>query len=108
WSAEDPNLYRLVVTLYNKQGKLLEAKSCNVGFRSIEISKETGAFLINGKSTKLYGVNRHDHHPERGKALTRADMEADIRQIKQFNFNAIRTSRSEERRVGEACRCGRE
>ncbi len=92
WSAEDPNLYRLVVTLYNKQGKLLEAKSCNVGFRSIEISKETGAFLINGKSTKLYGVNRHDHHPERGKALTRADMEADIRQIKQFNFNAIRTS----------------
>ena len=92
WSTEDPNLYRLVVTLYNKQGKLLEAKSCNVGFRSIEISKETGAFLINGKSTKLYGVNRHDHHPERGKALTRADMEADIRQIKQFNFNAIRTS----------------
>ena len=78
WSAEDPNLYRLVVTLYNKQGKLLEAKSCNVGFRSIEISKETGAFLINGKSTKLYGVNRHDHHPEGGKALTRADMEAEI------------------------------
>ncbi|PRD49430.1 beta-galactosidase [Sphingobacterium haloxyli] len=92
WSAEDPNLYRLVITLYDKQGQLLEAKSCNVGFRSIEISRETGAFLVNGKLTKLYGVNRHDHHPERGKALTRADMEADIRQIKQFNFNAIRTS----------------
>ncbi|MBD1420510.1 DUF4981 domain-containing protein [Sphingobacterium chuzhouense] len=92
WSAEDPNVYRLVITLYDKRGQLLEAKSCNVGFRSIEISKETGAFLVNGKLTKLYGVNRHDHHPERGKALTREDMEADIRQIKQFNFNAIRTS----------------
>ena len=92
WSAEDPNLYKLVVSLYDKQGELLEAKSCNVGFRSIEISKETGAFLVNGKETKLYGVNRHDHNPERGKALTREDMEADIRQIKQFNFNAIRTS----------------
>lgn len=92
WSAEEPNLYRLVVSLYDKQGELLEAKSCHVGFRSIEISKETGAFLVNGKETKLYGVNRHDHHPERGKALTREDMEADIRQIKQFNFNAIRTS----------------
>ncbi|NGM64535.1 DUF4981 domain-containing protein [Sphingobacterium sp. SGR-19] len=92
WSAEDPNLYRLIITLYDKQGQLLEAKSCNVGFRSIEISKDTGAFLVNGKLTKLYGVNRHDHHPERGKALTREDMEADIRQIKQFNFNAIRTS----------------
>lgn len=92
WSAEEPNLYKLVVTLYDKRGKLLEAKRCDVGFRSIEISKETGAFLINGKPTKLYGVNRHDHHPERGKALTREDMEADIRQIKQFNFNAIRTA----------------
>lgn len=92
WSAEEPNLYKLVVSLYDKAGQLLEAKSCDVGFRSIEISKETGAFLVNGKSTKLYGVNRHDHHPERGKALTRADMEADIRQIKQFNFNAIRTA----------------
>jgi len=92
WSAENPNLYRLVVTLYDQQGRLLEAKTTQVGFRSIEISKETGAFLINGKPTKLYGVNRHDHHPERGKALTREDMEADIRQIKQFNFNAIRTS----------------
>lgn len=92
WSAEDPNLYRLVVTLYDKKGKLLEAKTSHVGFRSIEISKETGAFLVNGKLTKLYGVNRHDHHPERGKALTREDMEADIRQIKQFNFNAIRTA----------------
>src|SRR5690606_34684695 len=28
WSAEDPNLYRLIITLYDKQGQLLEAKSC--------------------------------------------------------------------------------
>ncbi len=92
WSAEEPNLYRLVVSLYDKNNKLLEAKTCQVGFRHIAFSKETGKLLINGKTTYLYGVNRHDHHPERGKALNRADMEADIRQIKQFNFNAIRTS----------------
>ncbi|MGJ1203882.1 glycoside hydrolase family 2 TIM barrel-domain containing protein [Sphingobacterium lactis] len=92
WSAEVPNLYRLVIALYDNTGKLLEAKTCHVGFRSVEFSKETGALLINGKHTYLYGVNRHDHHPERGKALTRADIEADIKQIKQFNFNAIRTS----------------
>lgn len=92
WSPEEPNLYRLVVSLYDKSNRLLEAKTCHVGFRSIAFSKETGKLLINGKTTYLYGVNRHDHHPERGKALTREDMEADIRQIKQFNFNAIRTS----------------
>ncbi|MFD1772017.1 glycoside hydrolase family 2 TIM barrel-domain containing protein [Sphingobacterium suaedae] len=92
WSTEDPNLYRLVVSLYDNKHTLLEAKTCQVGFRSVGFSKETGKLLINGKTTYLYGVNRHDHHPERGKALTRDDMEADIRQIKQFNFNAIRTS----------------
>ncbi|TJZ62118.1 DUF4981 domain-containing protein [Sphingobacterium olei] len=92
WSPEQPNLYQLVISLYDQNNKLLEAKSCDVGFRSVEFSKTTGKLLINGKTTYFYGVNRHDHHPVRGKALTRADMEADIRQIKAFNFNAIRTS----------------
>ncbi|TDS10270.1 glycoside hydrolase family 2 TIM barrel-domain containing protein [Sphingobacterium paludis] len=92
WSTEDPNLYTLVISLYDKENKLLEAKSCQVGFRDIAFSSTNGKLLINGKETYLYGVNRHDHHPKRGKALTREDMEADIRQIKQFNFNAIRTS----------------
>ncbi|MCA5004739.1 glycoside hydrolase family 2 TIM barrel-domain containing protein [Sphingobacterium bovistauri] len=92
WSPEDPNLYKLVLSLYDKNNKLIESKSCNVGFRTVKFSKETGKLLVNGKETYFYGVNRHDHHPVRGKALTREDMEADIRQIKQFNFNAIRTS----------------
>ncbi|WP_037496556.1 glycoside hydrolase family 2 TIM barrel-domain containing protein [Sphingobacterium deserti] len=92
WSTEDPNLYTLVISLYDKEKNLLEAKSCQVGFRDIVFSPTNGKLLINGKQTYLYGVNRHDHHPKRGKALTREDMEADIRQIKQFNFNALRTS----------------
>ncbi|RZK72155.1 MAG: beta-galactosidase, partial [Pedobacter sp.] len=92
WSSEEPNLYTLVVSLEDKNGNLLEAKSCKVGFRDIQFSKETGKLLINGKETYLYGVNRHDHHPVKGKALSREDMRNDIRQIKQFNFNAIRTS----------------
>jgi len=92
WSPDEPNLYRLVLTLYDKDNRLLEAKTCQVGFRTIAFSPQDGKLLVNGRTTYLYGVNRHDHHPERGKALTREDMEADIRQIKQFNFNAIRTS----------------
>jgi beta-galactosidase len=92
WSDEAPNLYTLVVWLTDSEGSVLEAKSCAVGFRSIEFSKDNGKLLINGKVTYLYGVNRHDHHPVRGKALTRKDMEDDVRTIKQFNFNCIRTS----------------
>lgn len=92
WSSEEPNLYTLLVTLRDENGQISEVKSCKVGFRSIEFSKDNGKLLINGKETYVYGVNRHDHHPVRGKALTRQDIEDDVRTIKQFNFNTIRTS----------------
>ena len=92
WSDEKPNLYTLVLTLEDSLGNLLEAKSCRVGFRSIEFSKENGKLLINGRQTYLYGINRPDHHPTRGKALTREDILQDVKTIKQFNFNCIRTS----------------
>ena len=92
WSDEEPNLYTLVLSLEDKDGKVLEAKSTKVGFRSIEFSEDDSKLLINGKLTYLYGVNRHDHHPIRGKALTREDILEDVKTIKQFNFNCIRTS----------------
>ncbi|WP_435132748.1 glycoside hydrolase family 2 TIM barrel-domain containing protein [Formosa sp. A9] len=92
WSSEEPNLYTLVMTLKDENGTISEVKSCKVGFRAIEFSKENGKLLINGKKTYIYGVNRHDHHPVRGKALTREDIEQDVKTIKQFNFNTIRTS----------------
>ncbi|MFD0990043.1 glycoside hydrolase family 2 TIM barrel-domain containing protein [Mariniflexile jejuense] len=92
WSSETPNLYTLVMTLKDENGNISEVKSCKVGFRAIEFSKENGKLLINGKETYVYGVNRHDHHPIRGKALKRQDIEDDLKTIKQFNFNTIRTS----------------
>lgn len=92
WSDEEPNLYTLVLSLSDSTGNVLEAKSCRVGFRSIEFSKENGKLLINGKVTYLYGVNRHDHHPVKGKALSREDIRKDVETIKRFNFNCIRTS----------------
>ncbi|MGW8317196.1 MAG: glycoside hydrolase family 2 TIM barrel-domain containing protein, partial [Bacteroidales bacterium] len=92
WSDETPYLYTLVLTLQDSAGTITEAKSCKVGFRKIEFSENTRKLLINGRETYLYGVNRHDHDPVRGKALTREDILKDIRTIKQFNFNCIRTS----------------
>lgn len=92
WSPEEPNLYKLVLSLEDSAGNILEVKTCNVGFRSIEFRKSDSKLLINGKLTYLYGVNRPDHHPTRGKALTREDILQDIKTIKQFNFNCIRLS----------------
>ena len=92
WSDEAPNLYTLVLSVEDSSGKLIEAKSCKVGFRSIEFDPKTRKLLINGKETYLYGVNRHDHDPIKGKALSRKDIFKDVTTIKKFNFNCIRTS----------------
>ncbi len=92
WSDEEPNLYTLALILEDSSGRIQEVKSCRVGFRSVEFSKTDSKLLINGKVTYLYGINRHDHDPVKGKALSHDDIRRDVQQIKAFNFNCIRTS----------------
>ena len=89
WSAEDPYLYTLVTTLQNGD-HILEHVQCRVGFRSMQI--RAGVFLLNGQPVKIMGVNRHDFHPETGRAVDRESMLQDIVLMKQFNFNAVRTA----------------
>ncbi|PWJ43893.1 glycoside hydrolase family 2 TIM barrel-domain containing protein [Sediminitomix flava] len=91
WSTDDPYLYKLVFTLKNEKGGEEQIVSTNIGFREIEFDAK-GRLLVNGNMVKMIGVNRHDHHMENGKTLSRADIEEDVRLLKQFNFNAVRTS----------------
>ena len=90
WTAETPYLYRLVLTLKDPDGNALDFESCQVGFRQVEI--KDGIILLNGKRLVLRGVDRHEHHPERGRALTEDDMRTEIKLMKQLNFNTVRTS----------------
>ena len=90
WSAEVPALYTLVVTLRDATGKVVECTSVRTGFRTVEVKGRE--FLVNGKPVIIRGVNRHDHDPTRGKAVPREAMETEIRLMKQFNLNAVRTS----------------
>ncbi|NCB56800.1 MAG: beta-galactosidase [Gammaproteobacteria bacterium] len=90
WSAEEPNLYRLVVALETNDGVLVEAEACDVGFRSVEI--KNGLLLVNGKAVLIRGANRHEFHPERGQAVRPQDMLQDVLLMKRYNFNAVRTS----------------
>ncbi|EJB5270220.1 beta-galactosidase [Vibrio vulnificus] len=90
WSAETPNLYRLVVSLLDENGTHLESEAYPVGFRKVEISE--GQLKLNGKPLLIRGVNRHEHHPELGHVMTEEDMIRDICLMKQYNFNAVRTA----------------
>ena len=89
WSAEKPKLYTLYISLYIN-GREVEVVSCNVGFRTVEIVGEL--FLFNGKKIKFKGVNHHDTHPLNGYVMSAEEIERDIKLMKQFNCNAVRTS----------------
>ncbi|WP_298533710.1 glycoside hydrolase family 2 TIM barrel-domain containing protein [uncultured Algibacter sp.] len=91
WSSDDPYLYTLLFELKDDKGNSIQYSSTKVGFRDLEID-ERGRFLVNGNPVKMIGVNRHDHHQTNGKALSRTDLEEDVKLLKQFNFNAVRTS----------------
>lgn len=87
WSAEEPSLYTLVVTL---PGRPAECVACRVGFRRVEM--RDARLLVNGRPVQIRGVNRHDHDDTRGRVVSRELMEADARLMKQSNVNAVRTS----------------
>lgn len=89
WSGETPELYQLQILHKDRKGKLQEAISRKVGFRSSEI--KNGRFLLNGKPILFKGVNRHEHNPETGHVVSKEDMLRDIQLFKEYNINAVRT-----------------
>lgn len=90
WSAEEPNLYRLLITLKDAGGKTIEAVPVRIGFRQSEIKGDQ--ILFNGKKLMIKGVNRHEFDPDLGQVVTRERMIQDIKLMKQNNINAVRTS----------------
>ncbi len=90
WSAEHPHLYKILYTLYNQDGDLVETFSANIGFREVEIRDEM--LLVNGKPVKLNGVNSHMHHPDHGQAVPINTLREDLLIMKRNNINCVRTS----------------
>ncbi len=84
WSAEVPRLYDATVATAS------ETVSLRVGFRRSEIVG--GTWLLNGRPLKLFGVNRHEVHHERGRVFDEQWVRDDLALMKAFNVNAIRTS----------------
>ncbi len=90
WTAETPALYRLVISVVDPEGEVVEVVSVRVGFRRVEIIN--GILTLNGRPIVLRGVNRHEHDPERAHVVSEASMIEDIRLMKQLNINAVRAA----------------
>ena len=84
WSAEDPYLYTLTLSV---PGEVIRQKT---GFRSVWI--ENSIVYFNGKSVKFLGANRHESNPKTGATVTEEDALEDLKMMKAYNFNTIRTS----------------
>lgn len=115
WSAETPYLYRLTATVSPLSDKTASGKAKakktaakqeqtimadelpvaevltqRVGFRTVKMLN--GQLTVNGKPILIKGVDRHEIDPDGGYVMSRERMISDIRRMKQFNFNAVRTS----------------
>ncbi|GAL03918.1 evolved beta-D-galactosidase alpha subunit [Photobacterium aphoticum] len=90
WTAENPYLYQLFITLKDTQGNVLEVIPQRVGFRDIKV--RDGLFYINNQYVMLHGVNRHDNDHLKGRAVGMDRVEKDLILMKQHNINSVRTA----------------
>ena len=88
WTAETPNLYKVAVTI-QQNNKEVEAVAVRTGFRKVEI--KNSQLLVNGQPVLIKGANRHEMDPDGGYVVSRERMIQDIRLMKEFNINAVRT-----------------
>ncbi|MDO5061004.1 MAG: glycoside hydrolase family 2 TIM barrel-domain containing protein [Actinomycetaceae bacterium] len=89
WSAEDPYLYQLLVSVFHADGTLSEVICEKVGMRRFEIA--AGLMLLNGRRLVFKGVNRHEFGPA-GRVVPKALTTQDLLALKAIGVNAVRTS----------------
>lgn len=89
WSAEDPQLYDLTITVFDDADNITEVIPQRVGFRRFEMKNHI--MTLNGKRIVFKGVNRHEFSSVSGRHVSEEELVKDIITMKRNNINAIRT-----------------
>lgn len=90
WTSETPNLYTLKMELLSENGAVQDIAEQRIGFKETLIDGEV--FLLNGVPLKVNATNSHMQHADLGHVITEDIIRQDFEMLKQFNFNAVRTS----------------
>lgn len=90
WDLEHRNRYNAQVTIY-KDAKIIDRYNTPFGFRTLEFTRNNG-FLLNGQRVQLQGVCMHHDLGALGAAINTSALERQIRILKSFGANAIRTA----------------
>jgi len=103
WSPDDPYLYKVVTTIKDKDGNILDETTSPLGLRWFKFDAATG-FYLNGKPLKLMGANRHQDYPGMANAVPDAIHEHDMQLLKDMGANFTRISHyPQDPAVLEAC-----
>jgi beta-galactosidase len=89
WSAEEPELYDLLIEVKDTDGNVTEVIPQRVGFRRFEM--KDSIMTLNGKRIVFKGVNRHEFSSKTGRCVSREELIQDLQTMKRNNINAIRT-----------------
>lgn len=90
WTAETPELYKIIITVKNKNNDISEIIPQVVGFRHVEI--KDGVLMVNGNKIFMKGVNRHEYNCKKGRVITYEEAKKELLFIKNAGMNSIRTS----------------
>jgi hypothetical protein len=91
WTPDDPFLYRVRVTLTDRQKKELDSVVDRTGMREFAVTNNGGAFLLNGKPQFLRGVGYDSIEPVTGTPLPDKQIYIErLRHLKDLGFNCVR------------------
>ncbi len=96
WTAEDPHLYKVKVTLLDEDGNAVDDRVLTTGIRTV--SQEGGTFRINGKPAMLNGALTFGYRPPIEKIATwarccpREWLVKEVGMIKEMNGNMMRVT----------------
>lgn len=88
WHTEHPHLYRARLTL---QRDGLPAETVERVFGCKRVGVRGNRLFVNGAVQKLFGVNRHEIYPLRGRSLVEPMWREDVAHYRAGNVNLIRT-----------------
>ena len=88
WSPASPSLYRVSVTLSDRQG-VIDRVEDRTGFRWFRFAAN-GPFYLNGERLLLRGTHRHEEHAGLGAAVPDSRHRRDLELAKEMGANFIR------------------
>jgi beta-galactosidase/beta-glucuronidase len=87
WKPEDPKLYSARLVLRDR-GAVQQVVRRKVGLRSVDV--KGGRLYLNNRRVKLAGASIHEDMPGHGAALTEADIDRIVADLKELGANVTR------------------